>query len=191
TPQFDFGAKLMRSTNTWSPINKVFSMELEGMTKACNANVMMKRPVTSTTAMDAINSDVVSFCFFGWTGVSTASAATFGSTLGATLLSFFVTANCPFSFSFPSDDCRLTGATAVSEACASSASLSPTGWRYRPKSKVYQTTRSPGCWEARLPSTNRSATDVPLRFLQAPVPNNASRSCHPGYRRARSRNPPG
>ena len=62
-------------------------MELEGMTKACNAKVMMNSPVTSTTAMEAINSDVVSLGFFGLSELSTVS--------GAALLSFFVTANCP------------------------------------------------------------------------------------------------
>ena len=53
----------MRSTKTWSPISRVFSIELDGMTKACNAKVMMKRPVTSTAAIEAMNSGVVSLGF--------------------------------------------------------------------------------------------------------------------------------
>ncbi len=40
-------------------------MELDGMTKACRAKVMMKRPVTSTAAMEAMNSGVVSLGFLG------------------------------------------------------------------------------------------------------------------------------
>src|SRR2546423_11837478 len=60
------GAKLTRSTKTWSPISRVFSMELEGISNACRLKVMMNRPVTSTAAMEAINSMVVSrgFSFF-------------------------------------------------------------------------------------------------------------------------------
>ena len=38
-------------------------MELEGMTKACRAKVIMKSPVTSTAAMEAMNSGVVSLGF--------------------------------------------------------------------------------------------------------------------------------
>ena len=55
----------MRSTKTWSPISKVFSIELDGITKACNVKVMMNSPVTSTTAMEAMNSEVVSLGFLG------------------------------------------------------------------------------------------------------------------------------
>src|SRR5664279_1017684 len=55
----------MRSTKTWSPISSVFSMELDGMTKACRVKVMMKSPVTSTAAIEAMNSGVVSLGFVG------------------------------------------------------------------------------------------------------------------------------
>src|SRR5271165_1886407 len=62
------GASIMRSTNTWSPISRVFSMELDGISKACSAKVMMNRPVTITMAMEAINSGVVSLCLVGFSG---------------------------------------------------------------------------------------------------------------------------
>src|SRR5580765_5002252 len=39
-------------------------MELDGMTKACRAKVIMKRPVTSIAAREAMNSGVVSLGFF-------------------------------------------------------------------------------------------------------------------------------
>src|SRR5271167_4933932 len=54
------GANCSRFTNTWSPISRVFSMELEGISKACTMKVMMNRPVTSTAAREARNSTVVS-----------------------------------------------------------------------------------------------------------------------------------
>src|ERR1022692_2799360 len=54
------GANCSRFTNTWSPISSVFSIELEGISKACTMNVIMNRPVTSTAARDARNSTVVS-----------------------------------------------------------------------------------------------------------------------------------
>src|SRR5436305_3165730 len=50
----------MRLTKTWSPMSSVFSIELEGISKACTTNVMMNRPVTSTAASEARNSTVVS-----------------------------------------------------------------------------------------------------------------------------------
>src|SRR5574341_1281772 len=53
----------MRSTKTWSPMSSVFSMELEGISKAWRLKVMMNRPVTSTTAMEARNSMGVSLFF--------------------------------------------------------------------------------------------------------------------------------
>ena len=56
----------MRSTNTWSPISRVFSIELDGMVNACRAKVMMNSPVTRTMAIEAINSEVVSFGFSGF-----------------------------------------------------------------------------------------------------------------------------
>ena len=55
----------MRSTRTWSPIRRVFSIELEGMTKACSVKVMMNNPVTRTAAIEATNSGVVSSGFLG------------------------------------------------------------------------------------------------------------------------------
>ena len=60
----------MRSTNTWSPMSRVFSIELDGMVKACSAKVIMNSPVTSTMAIEAINSEVVSFGFSGFCGFS-------------------------------------------------------------------------------------------------------------------------
>ena len=33
----------MRFTKTWSPMSSVFSMELEGISKACTTNVMMNK----------------------------------------------------------------------------------------------------------------------------------------------------
>src|ERR1700722_15604703 len=53
----------MRFTNTWSPISSVFSIELEGISKACITKVMMNSPVTSTAASEDRNSTVVSFGF--------------------------------------------------------------------------------------------------------------------------------
>ena len=44
----------------------MFSIELEGISKACSVKVMMNRPVTSTMAMEAMNSGVVSFGFAGF-----------------------------------------------------------------------------------------------------------------------------
>src|ERR1700674_3654171 len=54
-------------------------MELEGISKACNTNVMINRPVTSTAASDARNSTVVSRGFSS-TGflLSTISFSFFG-----------------------------------------------------------------------------------------------------------------
>src|SRR5437868_12530450 len=57
------GANCTRLTNTWSPINRVFSIEAEGISNACNTKVMMKRPVTRTPAREARNSTVVSLGF--------------------------------------------------------------------------------------------------------------------------------
>jgi hypothetical protein len=59
------GASTTRSTNTWSPINKVFSIELEGISKACRQKVMMNSPTTSTPAIEAMNSLLVSRFFSG------------------------------------------------------------------------------------------------------------------------------
>src|SRR5215467_6305934 len=44
-------------------MSSVFSMELEGISKACTTKVMMNSPVTRTAASEARNSTVVSFCF--------------------------------------------------------------------------------------------------------------------------------
>src|ERR1700687_3111249 len=41
-------------------MSSVFSMELDGISKACSTKVMMNRPVTSTAANEARNSTVVS-----------------------------------------------------------------------------------------------------------------------------------
>jgi hypothetical protein len=57
-------------------MSNVFSMELEGISNAWKMNVIIKRPVTRTTAMEAINSGVVSFCFSGLVGLSAAAIAT-------------------------------------------------------------------------------------------------------------------
>src|SRR5581483_8156306 len=54
---------VMRSTKTWSPISSVFSIELEGISNAWMLKVIMKSPVTSTTAMEERNSMGVSFFF--------------------------------------------------------------------------------------------------------------------------------
>src|SRR5271165_3671856 len=62
------GANIIRSTKTWSPISSVFSMELDGISKACSAKVMMNRPVTITMAIEAINSGVVSLGLVGFSG---------------------------------------------------------------------------------------------------------------------------
>src|SRR5436305_9479945 len=51
----------MRLTKTWSPMSSVFSIELEGISKACTTNVMMNRPVTRTAQSEARYSAVVSF----------------------------------------------------------------------------------------------------------------------------------
>src|SRR5438270_4739780 len=51
----------MRSTNTWSPMSSVFSIELDGISNACKLNVMIKSPTTSTDAIEAMNSSVDSF----------------------------------------------------------------------------------------------------------------------------------
>ena len=74
----------MRSTNTWSPMSRVFSIELDGMVNACSAKVMMNNPVTRTMAMEAINSAIVSLGLAGFSGFC-AGAAT-----GARFSIFFV-----------------------------------------------------------------------------------------------------
>ncbi len=79
---------MMRSTKTWSPISSVFSIELDGMVNACSVKVMMKSPVTSTTAMEAMNSGVVSLGFSGLGG----SAGAFCCARGAVFTGFFVVA---------------------------------------------------------------------------------------------------
>src|SRR5271165_4068266 len=78
------GANIIRSTKTWSPISSVFSMELDGISKACSANVMMNRPVTITMAMEAINSGVVSLGLLGFS----ASAAFAGFPASAAFSAF-------------------------------------------------------------------------------------------------------
>ena len=88
----------MRSTKTWSPISSVFSIELEGMVKACSVKVMMNSPVTSTMAMEAINSAVVSLGFSGFcrlcAGLGAVSrfrrAAVFTSFLGSSQIQLFL-----------------------------------------------------------------------------------------------------
>src|SRR5208337_3837851 len=62
------GASIMRSTNTWSPISRVFSIELDGISNAWSTKVMTNRPVTTTMAMEAMNSGVVSFGFAAFFG---------------------------------------------------------------------------------------------------------------------------
>src|SRR5208283_892930 len=73
----------------WSPINSVFSIELDGISNACSAKVMMNSPVTITMAMEAMNSGVVSFDFSGFSAVGARWA--FG---GAVLNEFLVGAKC-------------------------------------------------------------------------------------------------
>src|SRR4051812_14672249 len=68
-----FGARSERSTKRWSPMRSVSFMEPEGISKACMQKVMMKRPVTSTTAMEETNSAVVSFFFAGFSVVTSFS----------------------------------------------------------------------------------------------------------------------
>src|SRR3954453_15866038 len=46
-------------------MSSVSSIEDEGISNACTMNVMMNRPVTSTDAMEAMNSAVVSLGFSG------------------------------------------------------------------------------------------------------------------------------
>src|SRR5215831_16620035 len=74
----------MRSTKTWSPMSRVSSIELEGISKACRLKVMMNSPVTRTTAIEAMNSSVVSFFS------SCADSGVF--------LSFFAKVVCPCPF---------------------------------------------------------------------------------------------
>src|SRR3984885_14371419 len=50
----------MRFTKTWSPISRVFSIELEGISNACTTKVMMNNPFIRTAASDDRNSTVVS-----------------------------------------------------------------------------------------------------------------------------------
>src|ERR1039457_5054857 len=46
-------------------MSRVFSIEEVGISKACMQKVMMNRPITSTEAMEATNSAIVSFGFSG------------------------------------------------------------------------------------------------------------------------------
>src|SRR5215831_17717730 len=54
-----------RSTKTWSPISRVFSMELEGISNCWITKPRMKSPPTNTAANPAMVSGSVSFslCF--------------------------------------------------------------------------------------------------------------------------------
>ena len=52
-------------------------MELDGISKACKLKVMMKRPVTSTTAIEEMNSIGVSFFFSGFSGAAFFSICSF------------------------------------------------------------------------------------------------------------------
>ena len=85
----------MRFTKTWSPISRVFSIELDGISNACTTNVMMNNPVTSTAASDARNSTVVSLGFssaslsFDFSAADSFAFAT--ATLFSTFDSFFAT----------------------------------------------------------------------------------------------------
>ena len=63
---------------------------LDGMVNACSVKVMMKSPVTSTIAMEAMNSGVVSLGFSGFCGFAAAAFA------GAAFTSFLVAAKCVF-----------------------------------------------------------------------------------------------
>src|SRR5580692_457703 len=83
------GANCTRFTKTWSPISRVSSIELEGISKACTTNVMMNSPVTSTAASEERNSTVVS------RGLSSTSTSFFA------LPSFFATVIHPSRL-----DCR-------------------------------------------------------------------------------------
>src|SRR5215467_4887206 len=55
-----------RSTNTWSPMSRVFSMELEGISNCWMTKPRMKSPPTKTAASPAMVSGRVSFslCVF-------------------------------------------------------------------------------------------------------------------------------
>src|SRR6202041_1255815 len=50
----------MRFTKTWSPISRVFSIELEGISNACTTKGMMNNPVTRPAASDDRNSTLLS-----------------------------------------------------------------------------------------------------------------------------------
>src|ERR1039458_527731 len=74
-------------------MSRVFSIELDGMVKACSAKVIMNSPVTSTMAMEAINSEVVSFGFSGFCAFSAFYDFSAPSALlGAVFTIFFVAA---------------------------------------------------------------------------------------------------
>src|SRR5580698_9123358 len=50
----------MRSTRTWSPISRVFTIEAEGISKFWKIKVITKRPMASTLQIEASDSSGVS-----------------------------------------------------------------------------------------------------------------------------------
>src|SRR5271157_4571751 len=70
-------------------MSSVFSIELDGISKACSAKVMMNRPVTIMMAIEAMNSEVVSFGFAAF-----CASAAFRAFCGAVFTEFLVVAKC-------------------------------------------------------------------------------------------------
>jgi hypothetical protein len=64
------GENEVRSTRTWSPISRVFSIDAEGISKFWKTKVMTKRPTASTVQMEANDSKSVSVCSACFSDVS-------------------------------------------------------------------------------------------------------------------------
>src|SRR5271157_6148073 len=110
-------------------MSSVFSIELDGISKACSAKVMMNRPVTIMMAIEAMNSDVVSFGFAGF-----CVSAVFRAFCGAVFTEFLVVAKCVV----PRCCLACKATTAPCAECGANAGFRP-GWLgCAPDSKVYQ-----------------------------------------------------
>jgi hypothetical protein len=75
------GAKVERSTRTWSPMSSVFSIEPEGISKFWKMNAWAKITKISSVQMEAMDSSGLSvcFCFSTMVGGDTLSVAALAS----------------------------------------------------------------------------------------------------------------
>src|SRR5208283_192458 len=151
-------------------MSSVFSIELDGISNACRANVMMNSPVTITMAMEAMNSGVVSLGFAGLcASASSCASAAFWAFCGALFTEFLVPAKCVLPWE--SSDCLPGQFTARSATCGATAGFRP-GWLHcAPDSKVYQTAVHQRRRQCPDPSTSKSTADGQQYSRQERSPN--------------------